>query len=163
MLTVANRTADILVKMLNLADAWGWCPSGSGPDSHPYSLAYAGGAIWYNESGVRPDALVRFDPATETFQSWVIPSGNVYGGIVRHMRRTRDTVCPVTESSRNSGALGSAGLVDGPRLPTLRIKNATSDSSDRGALPHRSFPPREPRHRRSPGCRIVHPPCMHSS
>ena len=39
---------------------------------------------------MRPDALVRFDPATETFQSWAIPSGNVYGGIVRHMRTTRD-------------------------------------------------------------------------
>ena len=29
--TVANRTADILVKMFNLADAWGWRPSGTNP------------------------------------------------------------------------------------------------------------------------------------
>ena len=29
--TVANRAADILVKMFNLADAWGWRPSGSNP------------------------------------------------------------------------------------------------------------------------------------
>ena len=28
---VANRAADILVKMLNLADAWGWRPSGTNP------------------------------------------------------------------------------------------------------------------------------------
>ena len=76
-------------------------PSPSGPDSHPYALAYAGGAIWYNESGVRPDALVRFDPATETFQSWVIPSGNVYGGIVRHMRRTRDGNLLIHQTSTN--------------------------------------------------------------
>ena len=29
--TVANRAVDILVKMFNLADAWGWRPSGSNP------------------------------------------------------------------------------------------------------------------------------------
>ena len=29
--TVANRAADILVKMYNLADAWGWRPSGTNP------------------------------------------------------------------------------------------------------------------------------------
>ena len=29
--TVANRAADILVAMFNLADAWGWRPSGSNP------------------------------------------------------------------------------------------------------------------------------------
>ena len=29
--TVANRAVDILVKMFNLADAWGWRPSGANP------------------------------------------------------------------------------------------------------------------------------------
>ena len=76
-------------------------PSPSGPDSHPYALAYADGAIWYNESGMRPDALVRFDPATETFQSWAIPSGTVYGGIVRHMRTTRDGNLLIHQGSTN--------------------------------------------------------------
>ena len=76
-------------------------PSPSGPDSHPYGLACAGGAIWYNESGMRPDALVRFDPATETFQSWAIPSGNVHGGIVRHMRTTRDGNLLIHQASTN--------------------------------------------------------------
>ena len=41
-------------------------PSPSGPDSHPYALAVRGGIVWYNESGKRPDALVRFDPGTES-------------------------------------------------------------------------------------------------
>ena len=50
-------------------------PSPSGPKSHPYAIAVVDGIVWYNESGMRPDALVRFDPATETFQSWPIPSG----------------------------------------------------------------------------------------
>jgi virginiamycin B lyase len=36
---------------------------------------------------VRPNTIVRFDPATQTFQSWPIPSG---GGVVRNMMATRD-------------------------------------------------------------------------
>ena len=65
-------------------------PSPSGPQSHPYAIAFFDGAVWYNESGVRPDMLVRFEPATETFQSWPIPSGDLFAGILRHMRVSRD-------------------------------------------------------------------------
>jgi virginiamycin B lyase len=65
-------------------------PSPSGPKSHPYAIAVLDGAVWYNESGMRPDPLVRFDPKTETFQSWAIPSGKIYAGIIRHMRPARD-------------------------------------------------------------------------
>ena len=75
--------------------------SPSGPKSHPYALAVIGGIVWYNESGVRPDALVRFDPATERFQSWAIPSGGVHAGIVRHMRATRDGNLLIHQSSTN--------------------------------------------------------------
>lgn len=64
--------------------------SPSGPKSHPYAIAVFDGAIWYNESGVRPDMLVRFEPETESFQSWPIPSGSVYAGILRHMRTSLD-------------------------------------------------------------------------
>src|SRR3546814_14114831 len=49
----------------------------------------------------RPDMLVRFDPATESFQSWPIPSGGVYAGIVRHMRETRDGNLLIHQSSTN--------------------------------------------------------------
>ena len=49
--------------------------------------ASTGNVIWYSESGVRPNTLVRFDPKTEKFQSWIIPSG---GGVVRHMMGTPD-------------------------------------------------------------------------
>ena len=65
-------------------------PSPSGPASHPYAIAWFDGAVWYNESGVRPDMLVRFDPASESFQSWPISSGDLYAGILRHMRVSRD-------------------------------------------------------------------------
>jgi virginiamycin B lyase len=36
---------------------------------------------------VKPNTVVRFDPKTETFQSWAIPSG---GGVVRNMDVTWD-------------------------------------------------------------------------
>ena len=74
-------------------------PSGRG--SHPYALVIVDGVVWYNESGVRPDMLVRFDPGTEQFQSWPIPSGAVYAGIIRHMRATRDGNILIHQSSTN--------------------------------------------------------------
>lgn len=57
--------------------------SPGGAKSLPYAMTTtADGAIWYSESGVQPNTLVRFDPATSQFQSWPIPNG---GGVVRHM------------------------------------------------------------------------------
>jgi virginiamycin B lyase len=75
--------------------------SPSGPRSHPYAIAVIDDVVWYNESGQRPDALVRFDPATQTFQSWAIPSGGIHAGIVRHMRPTRDGNLLIHQSSTN--------------------------------------------------------------
>jgi hypothetical protein len=76
-------------------------PLPSGPKSHPYAIAVVDGIIWYNESGMQPDMLVRFDPKTESFQSWPIPSGGIYAGIVRHMRPTRDGNLLIHQSSTN--------------------------------------------------------------
>jgi virginiamycin B lyase len=53
-----------------------------GVKSGPYSIAVtAGDIIWYTESTVDPNRLVRFDPKTETMQSWPLPST---GAVVRH-------------------------------------------------------------------------------
>ncbi|MBI4888526.1 MAG: lyase [Acidobacteria bacterium] len=58
-------------------------PSPAGPGSQPYGISVTpDGAVWYSESGVEPNTLVRFDPATKTFQKWNIPNG---GGVVRNM------------------------------------------------------------------------------
>jgi virginiamycin B lyase len=63
-------------------------PSPSGPRSQPYGIAVTSDdVVWYSESAVSPNTLVRFDPKTETFQTWAIPSG---GGIVRNMMATTD-------------------------------------------------------------------------
>ena len=72
--------------------------SPSGPTSHPYAIAVIDDVIWYNESGMRPDALVRFDPAAERFQSWAIPSGV---GIIRHVWVTEDKNLLIHQSSSN--------------------------------------------------------------
>jgi virginiamycin B lyase len=62
-------------------------PSPGGRDSQPYAIAVAKDAIWYVETGTSPNTLVRFDPLTQKFQTWPIPSG---GGVVRNMMPTRD-------------------------------------------------------------------------
>lgn len=80
--------------------------SPSGPTSHPYAIAVIDDKVWYNESGMRPDALVYFDPETESFQSWAIPSGV---GIVRNMWVTRDGNLLIHQSSSNR-----IGLVEIP-------------------------------------------------
>jgi virginiamycin B lyase len=75
--------------------------SPSGPRSHPYGIAALDGAVWYNESGVRPDMLVRFDIATETFQSWPIKSGNLYAGILRNARVTKQGTLLIHQTATN--------------------------------------------------------------
>ncbi|MGG5817368.1 virginiamycin B lyase family protein [Falsiroseomonas sp. HW251] len=56
--------------------------SPSGPRSQPYGIVFTQGAVWYSESAAAPNTMVRFDPATERFQTWAIPGG---GDIVRNM------------------------------------------------------------------------------
>ncbi|MDT8428077.1 MAG: hypothetical protein RQ757_04845 [Pseudomonadales bacterium] len=72
--------------------------SPSGADSHPYAIAVIDDVVWYNESAMRPDALVRFDPRSERFQSWAIPSGV---GIIRNMWKTADGNLLIHQSSTN--------------------------------------------------------------
>jgi virginiamycin B lyase len=78
-------------------------PSPSGPTSHPYAIAVVDDVVWYNESGMRPDTLVRFDPKTEKFQSWAVPSGV---GIIRHM-----TVSPDGNLVFHQSSINRVGLV----------------------------------------------------
>jgi virginiamycin B lyase len=64
-----------------------WVSPG-GPESKPYGIAATpDGMIWFSESGVRPNTIVRFDPKTRAFSTWPIPSG---GGVIRHMVATPD-------------------------------------------------------------------------
>lgn len=60
-------------------------PSPGGRDSGPYAITAVDDVIWYAESARTPNMLVRFDPKTETFRSWPIPSG---GGVIRNMTPT---------------------------------------------------------------------------
>jgi virginiamycin B lyase len=61
-------------------------PSPGGRKSNPYGIAATpDGVVWYSESGVSPNTIVRFDPKTKTFDTRPIPSG---GGVIRHMAAT---------------------------------------------------------------------------
>ena len=60
--------------------------SPGGTDSKPYGIAATSdGIVWYSESGMKPNTIVRFDPKSKAFASWPIPSG---GGTVRNMVAT---------------------------------------------------------------------------
>jgi len=61
-----------------------WLSPG-GSRSRPYGITAVGDILWYSESNTKPNTLVRFDPKTEKFQTWPIPSG---GGVVRNMVHT---------------------------------------------------------------------------
>jgi virginiamycin B lyase len=84
-------------------------PSPSGPQSRPYGITIVSGIIWYSEAGVKPNTLVRFDPSTEKFQTWTIPSG---GGVVRNMAHFADGKLALTESGENVVALVTVKNVD---------------------------------------------------
>lgn len=63
-------------------------PSPSGAGSKPYGIAITpDGTVWYAETGVQPNTLVRFDPKSKQFSKTGIPSG---GGVVRNMVATPD-------------------------------------------------------------------------
>jgi len=69
----------------NLIKEWA---SPGGAESEPYGIAITNdGEVWYSESGVNPNTLVRFDPKSESFSTKAIPSG---GGVVRNMVATPD-------------------------------------------------------------------------
>ncbi|HJZ63752.1 MAG TPA: hypothetical protein VKD70_05500 [Candidatus Acidoferrum sp.] len=62
--------------------------SPGGAKANPYGIVITpDGMVWYSESGVKPNTLVRFDPKTEAFAKTNIPSG---GGTVRNMAATAD-------------------------------------------------------------------------
>jgi virginiamycin B lyase len=62
--------------------------SPGGAESNPYGITITpDGLVWYSESGVKPNTMVRFDPKTEMFAKAAIPSG---GGVVRNMAATKD-------------------------------------------------------------------------
>jgi virginiamycin B lyase len=79
-------------------------PSPSGPKSEPYGMVFTKGAVWYNESNAKPNTIVRFDPATEKFQSWAIPGG---GDIVRNM-----SVLPNGNPVMANSLANQVGMVD---------------------------------------------------
>lgn len=57
-------------------------------ESNPYGIAITNnGDVWYSESGVKPNTLVRFDPKSQSFSTRAIPSG---GDVVRNIVATPD-------------------------------------------------------------------------
>lgn len=86
-----------------------WASPG-GPKSQPYGIAITpDGIVWYSESGVHPNTIVRFDPATAGLRHWPIPSG---GGVVRNMVATKDGRLYLACSGVNKVAIARIGNQD---------------------------------------------------
>jgi len=79
-------------------------PSPGGPKSEPYGITVLHDVVWYDEGNTKPNGLVRFDPKTETFQTFpLLPSG---GGVIRNMMPTKDgTGLVMAESGVNHVAI----------------------------------------------------------
>ena len=78
-------------------------PSPGGAESKPYGIAVTSdGIVWYSESGVQPNTLVRFDPASKSFSRTPIPSG---GGVVRNMVAARSDALYLACSGVNKVAI----------------------------------------------------------
>ena len=87
-------------------------PSPAGSGSEPYGIAVGlDGVVWYSESGVKPNTLVRFDPKTKAFSTTPFPSG---GGVVRNMVATKDGMLYMACSGVNKVAV--ADISDFPDL-----------------------------------------------
>ncbi|MSO57212.1 MAG: hypothetical protein EXQ55_09890 [Acidobacteria bacterium] len=82
-----------------------WVSPG-GAQSQPYGIVVIGGNVWYSESGVQPNTVVMFDPATEKFRTWPIPSG---GGVVRNVSVTGDGDLALALSGVNKVGLVEIG------------------------------------------------------
>ncbi len=78
-----------------------WASPG-GVKSMPFAIKAIGGDIWFSESGVTPNTLVRFEPSTERFQTWNVPSG---GGVVQNISVTKDGNLALAERDMNKIAL----------------------------------------------------------
>jgi len=83
-------------------------PSPGGPGSNPYGITITpDGMVWYSESGVDPNTVVRFNPKTQEFARANIPSG---GGTVRNMAANPDGRIYLACSGVNK-----VGVVEPPR------------------------------------------------
>jgi virginiamycin B lyase len=87
-------------------------PSPGGKNSEPYAITAIGNVIWYSESGVRPNTMVRFDTQTERFQTFAIPSG---GGVLRHFEATAQGNIVTANSGVNKIALVEIGTLSANR------------------------------------------------
>jgi virginiamycin B lyase len=82
-----------------------WASPG-GPESKPYGITITpDGMVWYSESGVQPNTMVRFDPRQQIFARATIPSG---GGVVRNMAATPDGRVFIACSGKNQVGIVAA-------------------------------------------------------
>ncbi len=97
---------------------------------------------------MRPNTLVRFDPQTEKFQTWTIPSG---GHVIRNMQATANGNLVLAESGINKVASGP-----GRRQQPHELTTAVVNAPPRVTRPRRPSPQDvPPMFRRSPSLSLL--------
>jgi virginiamycin B lyase len=70
-----------------------------GQRSEPYGIVASKDVIRYSEFGTKPNTVVRFDPKSQNFQTWVIPPGWLH----RAQMDVTPDVTPVLATTRVNG------------------------------------------------------------
>jgi virginiamycin B lyase len=122
--------------------------SPGGPNAKPYGIAVTpDGRVWYSESGVQPNTLVRFDPESRQFAQAPIPSGertSPNDAIVRNMAATPDGRIYLACSGTNRVAV--AVPRDRPPAWSQTSPRSTDEQAQPSDSAHKlpSFPPELP-------------------
>jgi DNA-binding beta-propeller fold protein YncE len=104
------RVATLAVSISRMRRGQMW-PSPGGSQSQPYGTAITpDGMVWYSESGVKPNTLIRFNPKTQEFDSATIPSGR--GHRTQHGRHSRRPHPLRLQRPQQSGRRRSRSLTD---------------------------------------------------
>ena len=75
--------------------------SPSGPRSHPYGIVVSTAASGTTNPACGPIRWCVSTSRRRTFQSWAIKSGNVYAGILRNARKTREGTLLIHQTATN--------------------------------------------------------------
>jgi virginiamycin B lyase len=107
-LWVTLNSAGKLARFNYRTHEWREWSSPSGPEARPFGIALArSGAVWYNEAGA--DKMVRFDPTTETFETFPMPSP---ASVVRNLARDSKGTLWLAVSGPNGAGNNQLARID---------------------------------------------------
>ncbi len=92
----------------------------------PVAIEVIDDVIWYNESDQRPDALVRFDPKTESFRSSAVPLASASSATCG---RRRTATSPSIRPAPTGSAWRSSARPAAPRSANAKVVGRSFSSA----------------------------------